>query len=178
MKNLGQFIIQQLEDGKISMNFPFQHADKLDSYPQILQDAFNQPIQAVYLSSQAYIVELASEIAVRAATADFSLLKQLAIQSEAQFGSFRDVLITAKGEQYDCISRYFAPYIGIDEDPVTGSIHTAVVPLWAEKLQKTELVAYQASKRGGELFCKILPNQRIEISGYAKLYMTAEIILD
>ncbi|MEQ4562899.1 MAG: PhzF family phenazine biosynthesis protein, partial [Acinetobacter sp.] len=68
--------------------------------------------------------------------------------------------------------------IGIDEDPVTGSIHTAVAPLWAERLGKQELVAYQASTRGGTLYCRILDDQRIEISGYAVLYMQSDITLD
>ena len=67
--------------------------------------------------------------------------------------------------------------MGIAEDPVTGSIHTAIAPLWAEKLQQTELVAYQASARGGVLYCKILPNDRIEISGYAQLYLQGEIMI-
>ena len=68
--------------------------------------------------------------------------------------------------------------MGINEDPVTGSIHTAIAPLWAERLNKTELIAYQASARGGELYCKIVDQERIEISGYGKLYMQAELFLD
>lgn len=176
VKNLGQFDIQQLEDGKISMNFPIRPADKLDSYPQILQDAFDMPFKAVYLNEQAYIVEFEHEQQVRDAKPDLTRLKYLAEQSVEDLGSFRDVVITAQAKSYDCISRYFAPYIGIDEDPVTGSIHTAVVPLWANKLSKTQLTAYQASARGGVLYCQILGNDRIEISGYARLYMQA--ILD
>ena len=78
---------------------------------------------------------------------------------------------------YDCISRYFAPANGIDEDPVTGSIHTAIAPLWAEKLGKKDILADQASARGGKLYCELLENERIEISGYAKLYMQAELHL-
>lgn len=67
--------------------------------------------------------------------------------------------------------------MGIAEDPVTGSIHTAIAPLWAEKLQQTELVAYQASARGGVLYCRMLDHERIEISGYAQLYLQGEIML-
>jgi predicted PhzF superfamily epimerase YddE/YHI9 len=66
---------------------------------------------------------------------------------------------------------------GIKEDPVTGSIHTGIAPLWAEKLGKNELVAYQASARGGVLYCALQDQERIEISGYGKLYMQAEIYL-
>lgn len=79
--------------------------------------------------------------------------------------------------QFDCVSRYFAPAIGINEDPVTGSIHTAIAPLWAEKLDQTQLIAYQASVRGGILECVIESEDRIEISGYAKLYMQAELTI-
>ncbi|MFE1728028.1 PhzF family phenazine biosynthesis protein, partial [Acinetobacter baumannii] len=87
-----------------------------------------------------------------------------------------DFAITSKADdQYDCVSRYFAPVAGIDEDPVTGSIHTAIAPLWAEKLAKNNIVAYQASSRGGVLYCNVLNQERIEISGYGKLYMQAEI---
>ena len=67
--------------------------------------------------------------------------------------------------------------VGIGEDPVTGSIHTAIAPLWADKLGKTQLLAYQASTRGGILECVIESEQRIEISGYAKLYMQAELMI-
>ena len=67
--------------------------------------------------------------------------------------------------------------VGIGEDPVTGSIHTAIAALWAEKLDKKRLIAYQASTRGGILECVIESEQRIEISGYAKLYMQAELMI-
>jgi len=89
-----------------------------------------------------------------------------------------DISITSKAKHYDYIARYFAPHKGIDEDPVTGSMHTGLAPLWANKLSKRQLVAYQASARGGLLYCDLKGNQRIEISGYAKLYMVAEIFLD
>ena len=105
-------------------------------------------------------------------------LKQLGALRTAITASQPDVAITARGEgQFDCVSRYFAPAIGINEDPVTGSIHTAIAPLWAEKLDQTQLIAYQASVRGGILECVIESEDRIEISGYAKLYMQAELTI-
>ena len=67
--------------------------------------------------------------------------------------------------------------VGIAEDPVTGSIHTAIVALWAEKLDKKRLIAYQASTRGGILKYVIESEQRIEISGYAKVYMQGELMI-
>jgi predicted PhzF superfamily epimerase YddE/YHI9 len=107
-----------------------------------------------------------------------SLLKTLGQLRTAITAKDMDVAITSKADQqYDCVSRYFAPVAGIDEDPVTGSVHTAIAPLWAEKLGKNNILAYQASSRGGVLYCNILSEERIEISGYGKLYMQAEIFL-
>lgn len=110
---------------------------------------------------------------------NIELLKQLNGKRTAitAAGPLLDVAITAGDTQYDCISRYFAPSNGINEDPVTGSIHTGIAPIWAEKLNKTELVAYQASQRGGVLYCALKEQGRIEISGYAKLFMLAELYI-
>ncbi|MNC70543.1 Phenazine biosynthesis-like protein [compost metagenome] len=77
------------------------------------------------------------------------------------------VIVTARGEKYDFVSRYFAPGIGIPEDPVTGSTHCCLIPYWAERLGKTELHAFQCSSRGGELFCR-LEGERVKIGGYAR----------
>ena len=83
--------------------------------------------------------------------------------------------ITAKGEgEFDCISRFFVPAEGIDEDPVTGSAHAAIGPYWAARLGKTTLTAYQASARGGILWLDI-GEERLTISGHAVTYMKAEI---
>lgn len=178
---LGTFYVSQSPDGKINMNFPIRKPEYLEEYPAILDEVFNKPIQAVYVNPQAYIVELASAQDVLDVRVDLVKLKILGQMRSAIEATSLDVAVTASSAYgdyaYDCISRYFAPDIGVDEDPVTGSIHTAIVPLWAEKLGKTELVAYQASARGGELFCRILNEERIEISGYAKLYMIAELFI-
>jgi len=89
----------------------------------------------------------------------------------------RGIIVTAKGDEVDFVSRFFAPQSGIPEDPVTGSAHTTLAPFWAERLGKTELTALQLSKRKGHLWCKVSEN-RVEISGNAKLYMTGEIYLE
>jgi len=88
----------------------------------------------------------------------------------------RGVIITAKGSDVDFVSRFFAPQSGIIEDPVTGSAHTTLIPYWAEKLNKTELSAMQLSERKGYLQCK-LSEERVEISGQAKLYLKGEIFI-
>lgn len=182
VKNLGIFIVEQEADGKIKMNFPQRRASLVTEYPDELRQALTKPFKHVYLNTQAYIVEYETVQDVLDEQPNLELLKTLGkirtaiTASETQ--SPRDVAITSLGQQYDCVSRYFAPANGIDEDPVTGSIHTAIAPLWADKLGQSTVSAYQASKRGGELHCTLLDNDRIEISGYAKLYMQAEINVD
>jgi PhzF family phenazine biosynthesis protein len=88
----------------------------------------------------------------------------------------RGTIITAKGEQCDFVSRFFAPRVGIPEDPVTGSAHCVLTPYWAAVLEKTELHALQVSRRGGELFCS-LAGERVKISGRAVLYLEGEITI-
>ena len=86
------------------------------------------------------------------------------------------VIATAKGDEVDFVSRFFAPNAGIPEDPVTGSAHCTLVPFWADKLDKDVLNAKQLSKRGGELFCEN-KGDRVAMSGYASLFMKGEIYL-
>ena len=89
----------------------------------------------------------------------------------------RGVIITAKGDSADFVSRFFAPQSGINEDPVTGSAHTTLTPYWTNRLNKTELTAKQLSGRKGYVQCRVL-GDRVEISGQARLYLTGEIIID
>lgn len=179
VKNLGQFIIRQDTDGKITMNFPIRPVSTLENYPALLNEVIDRPIQDVYINEQAYILVLESEQDVIEAIPNLENIRKIqldSLQNEALDTKIcLDVTITSLSQKYDYVSRYFAPLIGIDEDPVTGSMHTGLAPFWAEKLAKRQLVGYQASERGGELYSEILENQRIEISGYAKLFMQAEI---
>lgn len=85
--------------------------------------------------------------------------------------------VTAKGKRYDCVSRSFAPKMGVAEDPVCGSGHCHIIPLWADKMEKESFVARQASKRGGTLYCRIC-GDRMKIAGHAVLYSEAELFLD
>ncbi|MGE4561379.1 MAG: PhzF family phenazine biosynthesis protein, partial [Rhodospirillales bacterium] len=92
-------------------------------------------------------------------------------------GLERDGLIcTAPGDDCDFVSRYFAPHVGIAEDPVTGSAHCTTVPYWAERLGKAQLHARQISARGGELFCTAA-GERVRIGGRAAFYMAGTIEL-
>ncbi len=108
-----------------------------------------------------------------------SELLDLAITAQSVEQQSQNLALQAIGqtEVTDYVARYFAPHIGIDEDPVTGSLHTALAPFWAQQLNKTSLIAEQVSARSGKLYCKLIDDSRIEIAGYAVLYMQAELSL-
>ena len=86
--------------------------------------------------------------------------------------------VTARGSETDCVSRSFAPSFGITEDPVCGSAHCQIAPYWAGILGKKEIIAYQASKRGGYLHCRMKDNGRVAISGEAAIVAVSEIMVE
>jgi PhzF family phenazine biosynthesis protein len=87
----------------------------------------------------------------------------------------RGIIATAPGEWIDFVSRFFGPQVGINEDPVTGSAHTTLIPYWSRQLAKTELMARQLSERGGDIFCRNR-GSRVEIGGEAITFLTGEIM--
>ncbi len=87
------------------------------------------------------------------------------------------VIVTAPGETADFVSRFFAPRAGVNEDPVTGSAHSTLIPYWAKRLNKSSLKAVQLSERGGELFCQEA-GSRVKIGGKAITYFRGKISLD
>jgi len=104
---------------------------------------------------------------VRTLSPDFGRLAQL---------DKRAVCVTAPGHDVDFVSRYFAPKMGVPEDPVTGSAHCKLVPYWSARLGKKELTAHQISKRGGRLKCT-LDGGRVRMAGQAVTVMQAELFL-
>jgi PhzF family phenazine biosynthesis protein len=152
---------------KAIMDFPSWKPEKLSEYPEelirILGDA---EIVGVY-KNRDLLVELADEKSVRNCKPDFQLMKKY----------FDKVIITAPGKNCDFVSRFFAPGVGIDEDPVTGSAHSQLIPFWNEKLNKKKMYALQLSKRGGALWCTQVNEERVTMAGHCVLYMTGEIDL-
>lgn len=144
------------EQGRLLLDFPRIDPQPLNE-PLAVAEALRCPVQEV-LQTKELLVVLESEQAVRNCTPDMAALAQL---------PGLGVIVTARGEKYDFVSRYFAPGIGIPEDPVTGSTHCCLIPYWAERLGKSELHAFQCSSRGGELFCR-LEGDRVKIGGYAR----------
>lgn len=113
----------------------------------------------VGLAGPRHVVEVESEAVVRTLAPDFNALRGL---------PGRGVAVTARGDgrPYDFVSRYFAPWVGVNEDPVTGSVHCALATFWAARLGKQELRAFQASPQGGEIRLR-LDNDRVRLAGRA-----------
>lgn len=151
---------------QLEMSFPLREQRKIPVTRQ-MREAVNASIQSAYAGYNLQL-ELESEEAVQ------TLMPNMhAIQSLKEY---HGVIVTAKGNHVDFVSRFFAPNVGVEEDPVTGSTHTSLVPYWAERLQKNVLVAKQLSSRGGDLYCT-LNDQRVLIAGVASLYLKGEISL-
>jgi predicted PhzF superfamily epimerase YddE/YHI9 len=112
---------------------------------------------------------------VRDIKTNFSALEKIKEEAQMESDSF-GIIITAKGDNCDFVSRFFAPNAGIDEDPVTGRAHCTLIPYWAERLGKTKMRALQLSKRGGEIDCEHL-GERVLIGGKAVLYLKGKIVL-
>ncbi len=164
-KAVGDLSVTQQSDGYIQMMFPNRSPKEITDIPRALLDGLSiKPVQ-VLLNDQAYVVIYDNEADVLAVETVNEQLIKLAPH---------DVVVTAKSEEYDFISRYFWPANGGDEDPVTGSIHTGLAPYWTEKLNKTDLIAYQASKRGGKLLCRV-SDENVYISGKAVQYLSGKI---
>lgn len=125
-------------------------------------------VQAVeVLGSNELFVVLESEQAVLDCRPDMIALAKL---------PWLGAIVTARGTRHDFVSRYFAPAIGINEDPVTGSTHCLLIPYWSQRLGKSSLTAYQCSARGGELFCR-LEGDRVKIGGNATLVASGTLML-
>jgi predicted PhzF superfamily epimerase YddE/YHI9 len=133
--------------------------------PGLLAEGLGQRPIEVWAADD-YLAVFDSEATVRAITPNQALLGQL---------DLRAVVITAPGNEVDFVSRLFAPKLGIPEDPVTGSVHCALAPYWANKLGKTILSARQVSKRGGSLTC-VVKADRVMLSGSAVTVMEAELV--
>ncbi|HWO75276.1 MAG TPA: PhzF family phenazine biosynthesis protein [Bacillus sp. (in: firmicutes)] len=127
----------------IQMAFPSDSPEPADDVPSLLKQALPVPTKNVEQNKDRYIVELDNEEILKSLKPDFDLISNLSVTG---------VVVTSLSDEYDFISRYFAPSIGIDEDFVTGSAHCGLTPYWSKRLGKNKLHAFQASGRGGELY--------------------------
>ena len=172
----------QKKENWIEMDFPAQPVT-VTSYvtPELIKSlCCGGNIRTVAKNDVNYLVELQSEATLRSLEPDFEAVKKLPVQG---------IIATAPADsdKYDFVSRYFAPAVGINEDPVTGSAHTSLAPYWQEKLGKSEMLAQQISQRGGTIRvrCALLESNtasdasknRILISGQAVTTLKGELLL-
>jgi PhzF family phenazine biosynthesis protein len=122
-----------------------------------------------------FLVLVENEEVLKSINPDFATLKQLRKEAGLDNGSF-GIIVTAKGTDCDFVSRFFAPNLGINEDPVTGRAHCSLIPYWSERLGRKVMTARQLSKRGGMIYCKD-EGERVKIGGKAVRYLAGEILL-
>ena len=153
-------------NGHMIMNFPVSKVEA-KYIPPTLKTAFNVHPNKCFIGREDLMLVFKKEADILHLQPNFMKIIE---------ATKRGVICTAQSEEYDFVSRFFAPAVGIDEDPVTGSAHTMLIPYWAGQLNKTEMIAKQVSKRGGILYCKHL-GDRVEIGGNAVTYMVGNITL-
>lgn len=152
-------------DGGYVMDFPARPM-KPAARPEGLDAALGAVADEVHWDGFNFVALLGAAAMVRALTPDLAAVARLACAG---------VIVTAPGDEgYDCVSRYFAPAKGIPEDPVTGGAHCALAPFWSDRLGKTEIRAFQASARGGELVCRP-KDGRVELEGKCVFYLEGRI---
>jgi len=159
----GMLTVKKIED-KLQLNFPADSAQVVDAIP-VFAEAFGVHPLATYKGRTDFLLLFESEETILNFQPDISLL----LSTNA-----RGIIVTAKGNEVDFVSRFFAPAVGVNEDPVTGSAHTTLIPFWASRLNKTELTALQLSARGGQLWCT-LSGDRVLIAGKAVTFLRGEI---
>jgi len=152
----------------IELDFPVQRGVPAEPLPSLLSGLGITAATAVMKNRLDYLVEVESEEELRAVKPNHTLLRQIPV---------RGVIVTARSDSpsFDFMSRFFAPASGIDEDPVTGSAHTALGPYWGAKLGKSEMTAYQASARGGIVRLR-LAGDRIVLGGQAVTVTRATLV--
>lgn len=147
-----------------SMDFPTDTITAIEPTKKII-DLLELSPKAIYKGSSDYMVIVEEEASVKAYDPDFQKLAQLPA---------RGIIVTAKGDRVDFVSRFFGPQVGINEDPVTGSAHTTLTPYWAKQLNKQTLTARQISERQGNLTC-VYKGDRVELIGRAVTYLKGEM---
>ncbi len=164
-ETVGDLKVRQVEDGYIEMTFPNRKPDLINQIPPGLIQGLSIEPKEVFLSQQAWFVIYPNEEDVYSVKVKIEELRKLAPY---------DVVVTSGSDKYDFVSRYFWPANGNVEDPVTGSIHAGLVPFWGKRLNKKTMTAFQASRRGGVLKCRLLDNG-VVVSGRAVQYLEGYI---
>ncbi len=152
------------EGAVLTLDFPADTIRKATPPQGLIRSIGSKPTE-IWKGKTDYLLVYPTEQDIRDMTPDFALLKNVEV---------RGTIITAPGKKTDFVSRFFAPKVGVNEDPVTGSAHTTLTRYWAQRLNKKELTATQLSKRQGSLRCRLV-NDRVHISGKATTYLIGEL---
>jgi PhzF family phenazine biosynthesis protein len=160
----GELLVEKKND-LITMDFPANKAKPISVPEYLIEGLGIKPLEV--LKSRDLLIVYKNQAEIESINPDFGLLEKL-----DTFG----IIVTALGDNCDFVSRFFAPRAGINEDPVTGSAHTILIPYWAEKLKKDKLSAIQVSERIGHISCEF-HGDRVKIAGKAKLFLKGEIFI-
>ncbi|MDI9216586.1 PhzF family phenazine biosynthesis protein [Clostridium tertium] len=163
------------ENEKISLDFPIDNPLDFNLTQDILDAMGIRSYSKAIIGEKTrkLVIEVKDKENIINLKPNFEILKSLKFKSDV-----KGIGVTCRGnEKYDFISRYFNPWDGINEDPVTGSVHTLLANYWSNKLNKIQLNAYQASHRGGEISLKVLENDRVKLSGEAVIVLRGELYL-
>jgi PhzF family phenazine biosynthesis protein len=152
-------LFARFKKDKVELDFPAFEVEEIPGQKNINLALGAKPVYTG-ITRQRYLIEIENLDVLKTMRPDYHKLKDAG----------KAFIVTCKSDNpdFDFYSRFFAPAVGIDEDPVTGSSHSILTPYWSRKLGKSKLMAYQASKRGGVLECELAPENRVFIRGYAK----------
>jgi PhzF family phenazine biosynthesis protein len=166
----GPLVVRKLQDGALELDFPALATSPVadDALVKRVEDAIGARVTSLGRTPFDLLAVLESAQTIRALRPDIAKIDAL---------GGRGLIVTAKGDAgADFVSRFFAPQVGVPEDPVTGSAHCALVPYWSRQLGRTSLTAHQLSPRGGVLACR-LDGGRVRLAGHATLYLRGELMI-
>lgn len=158
----GDLVVER-RGARLAMDFPAKASRTCETPPALVAALGREPVAV--LAADDYLAVFRDESDILALSPDHAKLREL---------DLRAVAVTAPGKSTDFVSRFFAPKVGVPEDPVTGSAHCALAPYWATKLGKNNLHARQLSRRGGDVYCEVL-GERVILIGSAVTVMETEI---
>lgn len=156
------------EKEMLYLDFPSDTLEKMEAMESQIEACIGHSPFAVFKGKTDFMCVVENENTVKNL--------QINLSAIAQLGG-RGLIVTAKGDTVDFVSRFFAPQAGIDEDPVTGSAHTTLSPYWSKILGKTQMNALQLSTRGGKIHCEYL-GERCRIGGQGRLFLSGEIYIE
>lgn len=163
----GWLKVSKQDNGQLTLDFPADKYEAVSEIPGAIAAGIKLPVNKLYKGRFDYMMVVDNQKIIEDLQPDFKTLATI---------KSRGLLVTAPGNEVDFVSRCFFPQSGIDEDPVTGSAHTLLVPYWAEVLKKNTLTAIQWSARKGHLDCE-LAGDRVLMSGYAVTFLKGDIII-